>query len=240
MAAAGVGLVVGLAEFAVGGGGHLFGIGADAESELLLEGIALGEDVVAYLLGLCRNLGVNLAQARLLFLGQAYSFALETLVVLLQHHLLFAVKGALVGVPDGRNALVEGLVERDVGLVVAEQGDGFLHNSIEGVAAVGFGHIVEHALHLAEDASREFERHDGVLEGRSLGIRGDGVDFSFLLLYAGLDGGDVVGNFYLVERRNSVGSIPFLKEGVGVVTSHKHYEGCKQRECTFHGLVDFD
>ena len=240
MAAAGVGLVVGLAKLAVGGGGHLFGIGADAESELLLEGVALGEDVVAYLLGLGRNLGIDFAQARLLLLGQAYSLTLEALIMLFEHHLLLASKCALVCVPDGCDALVEGLVEGDVGLVVAEQGDGFLHNSIKGVAAVGFGHIVEHALHFAEDASREFERQDGVLEGRSLGICGDGVDFSFLLLYAGLDGGDVVGNFYLVERRNSVGSVPFLKEGVGVIASHKQNKRCKQRERAFHGLVDFD
>ena len=218
MSTARISLIVGPAKLAILGGGHLVGICTHAESELLLESVALREDIVSYLLGLGRNLGIDLTKACLLLFRKANTFALETVVMLLQHHLLLAGKGTLVGIIDSRYAFIKGLVEGYIGFMVAEHGYGFLDYCIEGVAAVGFGHIVEHALHLAEYAAGEFERHDRVLEGRSLFICHDGIYLRLLLGYAGLDGRDIMGNLDFVEGRYSVRSVPFLEEGVGVTS----------------------
>ena len=218
MSAGGVGLIILLAKGTVGGRCHLLGIGAHAEAELLLESVALGEYVVAYLLGLGGDGLVDLAKTRLLLLGKADSLALESLEVLLQHHLLLAGEIGLVAVIDGRDPLVEGLVEGHIVLVSAGKGDGLLYHGIERVAAVGLGNIVHHSYHLGKGAAGEFERNDGVLEGRSLFICHDGIYLRLLLGYAGLDGRDIMGNLDFVEGRYSVRSVPFLEEGVGVTS----------------------
>ena len=238
MAAGGVGLIVLPAELAVGGSGHLVGECAHTESKFLLESIALCEDVVAYLLSLGSDIGIDLAKAVLLLLGQADTLTLEAFIVLFEHHLLLAGKAALVTVPNGGDALVEGLVEGYVGLVLAHQRDGLFDNGIKGIAAVGLGNVVEHSADLGEDAPGILQRGDGILKTGGL-LAGDyGIDFGLLLGYAGLDCRDVVGGLYLIEGRNSIRGVPLREEGVGAVASHKRKGERYKGEYTFHLLVN--
>ena len=97
-----------------------------------------------------------------------------------------------------------------------EQGQGLLHYRVEGVAAVGFHHIEEDSLDLAQQHAAELKGLNGIPEARSLGIGSNGIYSLLLLLYPLLDCGKVVADLYLVVRRDSVGSVPFFKERIAV------------------------
>ena len=214
MAAHLVGLVILAAEFAVFSRRHLRGILRNAEAELLGEGVGFGEDVVAYLLCEFRNTAVDCAELGLLLFVKAYALALEALETLFQHDLLLAREAALVAVVDRGYPFVEVPVERDVVGVLAEHGDCLRHHRIEGIAAVGLADIIEHAEHLVEYLAREFERHYGVLEGRSVGIGGDFLDLGVLLFDSGLYRRYIVFDFNLVVGRDTVRGVPLGEEGI--------------------------
>ena len=222
VSAGSIGLVVLATQVAVLRGRHLVGVGGHAESELVQEVVGLREDIVADLLRLGGDGGIDLAQARLLLLGQADALALEGVEVLLQHHLLLARQAALVAVVHGCHAVVERLVERHIVLMLAHQGDGFLLDGGQRVGAVGLGNVVEHAHDLAENAAGELQRRDGVLEGGRVRVGRDGVDFGGLLLDARLDGGNDVSGLDLFKRRDAVRGVPFRQEGVDSVVAGCH------------------
>ena len=203
-----------LAEGMVLGRGHRIGIVGDADAELLLEGVALGEDVVAQLLRLGGHLGIYLAKAGLLLLGKAYAITLKSLEALLQHHLLLTTELALVGEVELGNALIEPLVEGNVVLVLCKHGKRFLHNRVEFVRAVCLADIEQHAYNFAQDFARELERQNGVLEGRTFGIVHDGVNLLVLLLDTCFDGWDVVLDQNVLEGRNAIRRIPLGEERV--------------------------
>ena len=96
VAAGSIGLEHGLAKLTVFGSRHRGRVFADADAELLLERVALGEDVVADFLGLDRKLAIDPFELRLKVFGQADTLALEAVEVFLEDHLLLAGKAALV------------------------------------------------------------------------------------------------------------------------------------------------
>ena len=144
--------------------------------------------------------------------------------MVLENHLLLAGEAALVAMVEGREPIVEGLVESDVVAVRGKKRKSFFHNCIEGVAAVGFGHVEEHAGNLFKQQSAEFVGGNGVLESGRLGIGRNSVDGFLLLAYSFLDRGKVIAHLDLVVGRDSVGSVPLFKERIGVA-------GREHKEC---------
>ncbi len=80
----------------------------------------------------------------------------------------------------------------------------------------------------AEGLAAAVEGRYGVLEVRSGLIGDDGLYLGSLLLDSGLDGGNVVADLDLVERRNSIRGIPFGEERVGGACASCHCE-CRSR-----------
>ena len=214
VAAGGIGFPHGLAAGAVGGGGHGGGILGDADAKPGLEGIVFSQDVGAYLLLHDGQIGVDLPEAFLLVVGQTDTAALEAFEMLLQHHLLLAGEGGLVGVIDLGHTLVKALVEGDVVAVLGEHGQGQVDDGVEGVGTVGLVDVEEDALHLGQDTAGALEGLDGVGKGGCGSVGDDGVDFFGLLVDTGLDGGDIVIDGDFAEGRDAIGRVPLAEERI--------------------------
>ena len=98
-----------------------------------------------------------------------------------------------------------------VGLVHGIELLGNLHHFGRGIALLESG---EHGHHAVEDGAGAVEGQDGVVEGGGGVVVGDGLDLLVLLLYAGLEGGQIVVVGDLVERRDFVRSGVLREERV--------------------------
>ncbi len=81
-------------------------------------------------------------------------------------------------------------------------------NGVQAVVAVGFDHIEQHANHFGKQFARFFVGFDSICKCRRSGIGHNGIDFGLLLRNAFAYGRQIVGLFYLVEWRQTVGRVP--------------------------------
>ena len=152
---------------------------------MLLERVVLGQKVRAELLLRGGDLLVDLLKPCLGGLLQIHTVAGETLVELLENHLLLSRKSALVSVIDSLDTLEERLVHRDVVLVLGHQRGGLLDNFVHLIAAFCLLKVEQHGRRLGQSLAGQLVSRHGVLKGRSLLIAQDGLKFLVLLLNPG-------------------------------------------------------
>ncbi len=222
--AVGIGLEGLLAQGPVLAGGHEGRIFGHGHADGVAEGVVLRQEVLAELLAQDREAGIDLRETGLARGVQAHAVALEALVELGRHHLLLAVQTGHV-VIHRLHAGEERLVHEDgiIGLR-HDRGDLLLHG-LHGRGGIGLGKVVEHAGNLRQELSRAFVSSDCILEGGSLRIGDDRVDFGLLRLDAGLDGGNVILHRNLAERSRPVGGVPLLV---------KYLPGLRAARCRHH------
>ena len=181
---------------------------------MLLERVVLGQKVRAELLLRGGDLLVDLLKPCLGGLLQIHTVAGETLVELLENHLLLSRKSALISVIDSLDTLEERLVHRDVVLVLGHQRGGLLDNFVHLIAAFCLLKVEQHGRRLGQSLAGQLVSRHGVLKRRRILIVQDSLKFLVLLLNPGLDGRNVIGKLNLLERRNAVRCVPFLKERI--------------------------
>ena len=172
--------------------GHVKGHLA-AVFQLLAVSIGGLEHVLCEAHGERGNLLVELTEALLLLLGHIGAAAHEALVGLFQEaHLLGVQAEAVALLVDGLDTLEEFGIE---GYVVAVGGEHGRHLLLDGFhlgAVLALTQVEEHSAHFAEQLAAVLVGKDGVLEGGSLRIAHDGLDFSPLAFDAFAEGGHVV------------------------------------------------
>ena len=181
---------------------------------MLLERVVLGQKVRAELLLRGGDLLVDLLKPCLGGLVKVHTVAGETLVELLENHLLLSRKSALVSVIDSLDTLEERLVHRDVVLVLGHQRGGLLDNFVHLIAAFCLLKVEQHGRRLGQSLAGQLVSRHGVLKRRRILIVQDSLKFLVLLLNPGLDGRNVIGKLNLLERRNAVRCVPFLQERI--------------------------
>ena len=163
---------------------------------------------------------VYLAQA-ILFVGrECYAVAHKGAVHVFEHGALFGcqVEGFFLCV-DGCHTFVQIGVHKRVVVVFANQRQRLFDDGCQVVVAIGFDKVEQHADDFGEQFARFFVGGDGVVECWCGGVGHDGGYFGFVLCDAFAYGGQIVCLFYLVERRQAVGCVPFGKERIFVVVT---------------------
>jgi len=201
-------------------GGGDRGVGHPGEAGAVVHhhgrSVVLLEQVLAEA-GLQRGqLAVDLAQARLLLLVQPGAGAHEVEVVTVEQAQLLGVEAELVAlVVQGLDAGVQLRVEGDgVGVRGQQRRHGGLH-LLHLRVGVGADQVEEHVGHAQQYLAAALGGDDGVVEGRRLGVVGDGVELGALLGHALLEGRQVVRVGDAVERRQLVRQRARFEEGVG-------------------------
>ena len=149
--------------------------------------------------------------------------------------------GALLGIEAQRVALIEQRLDAReqrriqidrVAVFGVLRRQRFL-GSLQGLVGVGAGEHEEHVGAAREQFAAALHGLDGVLEGRRLGVVGDGANFGQVLLHALFDGRLVVGVFQLVEgrrlERQRAGRhqrILGRRGGGGLGSGHRGLGGC--------------
>ena len=169
--------------------------GLGAGDELLLERRLQG-----------RGFLVDLAQSRLVGLGEAGAGAHEVVVVHLEQHPRFRIERELVALGMDRLDPGEQLRIHVDGVVVRGKLGRLLGlDAVEHVVGVGLDHGVERLVHAVEHAPRLLHGDDRVCERRRGGIVGDRLDLGEMLPHPLLEGGLVVAVPDLVEGRRLKG-----------------------------------
>ncbi len=180
-----------------------------------LEGVCLGEDVLAELDRQRRQLLVELAEAGLAGGIEERAAADEVLVGVLEEEKLLAVELELVAlVVDGLHAGEELLVEADVVAVGGQHRRGLAGQGLELVVRVGPLEGAEDGVDLGQEDPGAVERGDRIFEGRLLAVRDDGVDLGRLEADPLLDGRQKVLVLDQVERRDVERRAVRLEEGI--------------------------
>ncbi len=145
---------------------------------------------------------VELAQARLVGVGQLCASAHQAVVVMLDQALLHRVQLQRVTLVVQRLHAGEQLrVEVDFVLVRGQlRGDVFL-DLLARFGAIGLDQAEEDARHAVQGLAAALHRHDGVVEGGRLGVVGDLADVGQVLAHAFFEGRRVVAVLDLVELR---------------------------------------
>ena len=209
-------------------GAHEIVILAHGDAGLLLEGVILGQQILAEFLAQGGQAGADLSEA-LLGLGlQAHAVADEAFVDLLHHHLLLAGKAGGILI-NGLHAGEEVFVHHDFVGSIGDERSHFFFDGLHLGRGIALGQVEKDALHLVQDGAGVLVSQDGILEGRGVGVLHDGLDVGLLFGQAGLEGGHVLVRGNLGEGGRSVRGVPLLQENVlGLfVTGTKHSHGCK-------------
>ena len=150
-----------------------------------------------------RELLVDLAQFGLLVSRKGGTVAHKILMVFLHHADLLVVQthfvAVLIHIVD---ALEKFWVHHNGIAMFREHGQHLLGDGNHFIVGQALVEVEEHIAYSIESFARLVERKDGVLEGWSLGIVGNGFDFSLLLLDARLKSRHVMLDFNLVEWRH--------------------------------------
>ena len=101
---------------------------------------------------------------------------------------------------------------------------GFFHNLLECRGIVGLGEVEEHAADLGQKLAGLVVHGDHVVEGRSLFVGDDRVDFRFMLLDSLLEGGQKVRVLDLLERRDAERRVPFREERIFMLGASRHHK----------------
>ena len=159
-----------------------------------------------------------------------------TVVTMFQQSLLLGGQSlkvlGIIFVPYALHALEELLVQRDVEAMLAQDGLHLLGQGQHVVCAVAFYDVVCHAQDLTQQVARIFQRLDGVLEGRFLGVVDNGGNLLVLQFDALQHSWLVVLGLDFVEGDSSVVVTPILEERV-VHTTVIVFASAHQSECDY-------
>ena len=170
----------------------------------------------------------------------------KPLVGLLEQFPVFSLQRLVLVVVDGLDTLEEGLVEHHLVVQVGQQRRDFLLGLGYLRRLVGTDQCVEHVGHTLQQTAALLVGHDGVLEGGSLLVVGDGLDVSPFLLDGSLDSRHIVAGLDTTEVRGTIGQRALLEQRVAagltvLACRHLQHQGRCHAQCNqclrqFHKL----
>ena len=179
------------------------------------KGVGCGQRVLAELQGRGRQLGGILAVKLLIGVRKGGAVAGEALVGVFQQFPVLFRKTAAGFLVNRLHAGEKLRIERNVVRQLGELGLNAQRDLLHLVRGRGFEQVVENTRNAVEQRPLTLQRHDGVAEGRLLGVIDDRLDLGARAGDGRIERRLVIRKLDLRERRRLVGRVPLRQQGVG-------------------------